>query len=65
MSKEGVGLSPISLYMTSILSSKHNKESYSDMLDNWTVRELDEYRNMLQLIDQGSLAATLDNMPQE
>lgn len=35
------------------------------MLDNWTVRELDEYRNMLQLIDQGSLAATLDNMPQE
>lgn len=65
MSKQGIGLEPVTLYMTSILSSKHNRESYSSMLDDWTVRELDEYRNILQLIDQGSLAATLDNLPQE
>jgi hypothetical protein len=50
--------------MMEILSSEYNTESYSDMLDNWTFVQLDEYKTILAILADSKLATTLDNRPE-
>ena len=52
-------------YMLPIISNESNCEQYSELLDDWTFVELEEYKTMLDILSRGKLASTLDNMPSD
>ena len=51
--------------MLPIISNESNCEQYSELLDDWTFVELEEYKTMLDILARGKLASTLDNMPSD
>ena len=59
------GISLEAQYMLPILSSEHNSETYSEMINEWTFIELDEYKMLLDILSRSKLASTLDNMPSD